>query len=80
VPFSDHPRDLLLALTRPASRLVVFGDPGTMSRRSQWFGALDHLDESTGPLEQALLAQLLAHMPEQEATARAGRTLESSSV
>jgi hypothetical protein len=80
VPFSDHPRDLLLALTRPAERLVVFGDPGTMSRRSQWFGALDHLDETTGPLEQALLAQLLAHMPEQEATARAGRTLESSSV
>lgn len=80
VPFSDHPRDLLLALTRPAARLVVFGDPGTMSRRSQWFGALDHLDETTGPQEQALLAQLLAHMPAQEATARAGRTLESSSV
>ncbi|MFO0844304.1 MAG: AAA domain-containing protein [Gemmataceae bacterium] len=80
VPFSDHPRDLLLALTRPAGRLVVFGDPGTMGRRSQWFGALDHLDETTGPLEQALLAQLLAHMPEQEATARAGRTLERSGV
>jgi hypothetical protein len=69
VPFSDHPRALVLALTRAAERLLIFGDPGTMSRRSQWFGALDHLDETTGPLEQALLGQLLAGLPEHEAAA-----------
>jgi superfamily I DNA and/or RNA helicase len=66
VPFSDHPRELVLALTRSVARLVLFGDPGTLSRRHQWFGALDHLDETTGPVEQALIGQLLASLPEVE--------------
>jgi len=66
VPFSEHPRDLVLALTRATARLVLFGDSGTLTRRSQWFGSLDHLDETTGPLEQALIGDLLAHLPEQE--------------
>ena len=73
VPFSDHPRDLLLALTRPAGRLMVFGDPGTMSRRSQWFGALDHQDETIGPVEQALVGELLAALPEPESAATPAR-------
>jgi hypothetical protein len=58
VPFTDHPQALLQALTRPVARLVVFGDPGTLARRSQWHGALDHLDESAGRLEQALITTL----------------------
>jgi hypothetical protein len=58
VPFTDHPHALLQALTRPVARLVVFGDPGTLARRSQWHGALDHLDESAGRLEQALITTL----------------------
>ena len=80
VPFSDDPRDLLLALTRATERLMVFGDPGTMARRSHWFGALDHLTEASGPVEQHVLAQLLAHLPEREAPARPGVVLESSGV
>jgi hypothetical protein len=82
VPFSEHPRDLILALTRPAARLVLFGDLGTLTRRSQWFGSLDHLDETTGPMEQALIGQLLASCwgTEQEAPVRAGWSRESSSV
>ena len=80
VPFSDDPRDLLLALTRATERLLVFGDPGTIARRSQWFGTLDHLTEATGPVEQHLLAQLLAHLPERSAQARPGVVLESSGV
>lgn len=64
VPFSDHPRELMMALTRAAGRLLLFGDPGTMNRRSQWFGVLDHLDEVSGPLEQALVGQLLASLGE----------------
>src|SRR5262249_12362005 len=54
VPFSDPPRALVLAFTRAVARLVLFGDPGTLTRRSQWHGALDHLDELAGRLEQAL--------------------------
>lgn len=79
VPFSEHPDHLIDILTRPVGRLVFFGDLGTMSRRSQWFGVLDHLDETVGPVEQALIGQLLAHLPEQE-EARSVRSWESSSV
>jgi hypothetical protein len=80
VPFSDDPRDLFLALTRATERLLVFGDPGTMARRSQWFGALDHLTQATGPVEQHVLIQLLSHLPERAAQARPGVVLESSGV
>jgi hypothetical protein len=83
VPFSDVPHGLLLALTRPRARLVLFGDPGTMVRRSQWHGGLDHLDEISGPLEQALIAQLLGRFSEQDAPRRAAHAQgarESSSV
>jgi hypothetical protein len=91
VPFSDTPQSLLAALTRCADRLVLFGDPGTMVRRSQWHGGLDHLDEIVGPLEQALVGQLLSQLnriclqspedrPSQDAPARPSRSRESSSV
>jgi hypothetical protein len=90
VPFSDTPETLVLALTRAVSRLVLFGDPGTLVRRSQWHGALDHLDETSGSLEQGLIARLLGELPEVEqvrekvrvaaAEEHAGRPRESSSV
>jgi hypothetical protein len=90
VPFCDTPESLVQALTRAVSRLVLFGDPGTLVRRSQWHGALDHLDEWSGPLEQGLIAQLLGELTEAEpvrekyrvapAEERAGRPRESSSV
>jgi hypothetical protein len=91
VPFSDTPHSLLQALTRCAHRLVLFGDPGTMVRRGQWHGGLDHLDEIVGPLEQALVNQLLGQLsrigvpapderPSQDAPARTARSRESSGV
>jgi hypothetical protein len=91
VPFSDTPQSLLAALTRCALRLVLFGDPGTMLRRSQWHGGLDHLDEIVGPVEQALVGQLLSQLsrisvpaPEdrssRDAPARVSRSRESSGV
>jgi hypothetical protein len=64
VPFSDMPERLVQALTRPVSRLILFGDPGTLLRRSQWHGALDHLDELAGSLEQGLIGQLLGELTE----------------
>jgi hypothetical protein len=91
VPFSDTPQSLVAALTQCATRLVLFGDPGTMLRRSQWHGGLDHLDEIVGPIEQALVGQLLGQLnriceqapderPLQDAPARASRSRESSGV
>lgn len=80
VPFSNNPHDLLTALTRAAGRLLIFGDPGTLTRRSGWFGGLDHLDEATGPLEQALAARLVAHLCDPETPSRTLRSRESSSA
>jgi hypothetical protein len=90
VPFTEAPTDLVRALTRAAGRLVLFGDPGTMARRSQWHGALDHLDETAGSAEQGLIAQLLTELTGSEAARtfargggaeeRAGRSRENSSV
>ena len=50
------------ALTRASARLLLFGDPGTLARRSQWQGALDHLDETAGRREQALTTQLVSYI------------------
>jgi hypothetical protein len=80
VPFSDSPRSLLTALTRATDRLVLFGDPGTMARRTQWHGGLDHLDEAAGPVEQALLGRLLACLADPNFAPPVGRSRESSSV
>ncbi|MCI0455639.1 MAG: AAA domain-containing protein, partial [Gemmataceae bacterium] len=62
VTYGDGPQALALALTRARAKLVLFGDPGTLVRRSQWEGALDHLDESTAARERELLAQLVRYL------------------
>src|SRR5262249_19881806 len=66
VPYGEGPRELALALTRATHRVIVFGDPGTLSRRSQWNGPLDHLDESAAERERALAARLVRVLQEPE--------------
>jgi hypothetical protein len=84
VPFSDHPRSFAVALTRAVARVLVIGDPGTMMRRTQWQGALDHLDDSAGRREQALIAHFIRHLiehdPEAGIPSRTSRLTESSRV
>jgi hypothetical protein len=63
VTFADGPSVLALAMTRARRRLIVFGDPGTMQRRCQWEGSLDHLDEAAGHRERAIIAGLVRHAP-----------------
>jgi len=58
VAYGESPEVLVQALTRAARRLILFGDPGTLLRRSQWPGAVDHLDESAAGRERRLLSQL----------------------
>jgi hypothetical protein len=70
-PFSGHPDDLVCLLTRGCSRLVLFGDPGSMLRRGQWYGPLEHQDDHAGPQEQALLQSLTGCWPEVMAAASA---------
>ena len=62
VPFGDDAADLALALTRARQRLLVFGDPGTLVRRTQWQGPLDHLDAAQAHLEALRLSRLVRHL------------------
>lgn len=59
VSFGEHDSDLVLALTRARKRLLVFGDPGTLVKRSHWQGPLDHLDGAAAALEARRLTALL---------------------
>lgn len=62
VSYGEHPHALAQALTRAASGLILFGDPGTLARRSQWHGPLDHLDESAAQLESNFIGQLVHYL------------------
>ena len=59
VTFGEGPQMLALAMTRARSKLIVFGDPGTLVRRSQWDGPLDHLDEDAAARERQLIGRLV---------------------
>lgn len=61
VPFGDGPHQLALALTRATHRVLLFGDPGTLARRAQWEGALDHLDEPAAVRERELIDRLVRY-------------------
>jgi hypothetical protein len=85
-PFSRHPEDLAVLLTRASRKLVLFGDPGFMARRAQWYGSLEHQGDLEAAQEQALMRSLVGSFldasypalgPE---AARAARGLESRSA
>ncbi len=62
VTYGEGPQALTLALTRARAKLMLFGDPGTLARRCQWEGALDHLDEAAAARERELIAQLVRYL------------------
>ena len=65
VAFGEDARELPLALTRARSRLIVFGDPGTLCKRCHWHGPLDHLDAHAAHQEHLRLSRLLAYLQNQ---------------
>lgn len=73
VPFGDDVADLPLALTRARRRLLIFGDPGTLSKRAHWNGPLEHLSTAAALREQTHLRRLLRHV--QDGSARAERVV-----
>jgi hypothetical protein len=58
VSFGLEPQHLALALTRARRRLLVFADPGTLHRRSEWDGPLDHLDAANAAREREIIRRL----------------------
>jgi hypothetical protein len=80
VSFGDGPQALTLALTRACRQLVLFGDVGTCVRRSQWQGALDHLEESAAAREAQVLARLVDYLQGRGCHAAAFHLNEGSRV
>jgi hypothetical protein len=62
ITFCDEPGTLTLAMSRARSRLVLFGDPGSLARRSQWNGPLEHLDEATAARERDIVSRLVQYL------------------
>jgi hypothetical protein len=62
VSFGDGPRVLARALTRARARLVLVGDPGTLGRRCQWDGAVDHLEGADALRERDLVQHLVNYL------------------
>lgn len=78
VSFGEGPEQLARALTRARARLIVFGDPGTLIRRTQWEAALDHLDESASTREQEVVAGLVSYLQGQGPHSRHVKICEGS--
>ena len=57
--YGDEPSAAALALTRARQRLVLVGDPGTLARRAQWDGPLEHLDADAAKREREWVAALV---------------------
>jgi hypothetical protein len=62
VSFAPTLRSLALGLTRARAQLILFGDPGTLLRRSQWEGALDQLDAAAAAAERAIITRLVRYL------------------
>jgi hypothetical protein len=60
VSFGDGPHALAVAFTRASSRLLVFGDIGSLERRSRCADTVDHLDPTAAARERALVGHLVA--------------------
>jgi AAA domain len=58
VTFGDSPATLAGLLGRAAKKLLFAGDPGTLARRLQWDGPVDHLDAAEAAREWAWVAAL----------------------
>src|SRR5262249_24610379 len=60
--FGDGPDALPIALTRGRGKLVLIGDVGTLARRAEWQGMLDHLDEVSSRHERGIITRLVRYL------------------
>jgi hypothetical protein len=71
VTFGDDPATMLGLFARPRCRIIMAGDPGTLARRAQWEGAIDHLDAAAGERERRWVNAVLHLLPARPQNARA---------
>lgn len=62
VSYGEESESMALALTRARRRIVLVGDPGTLARRAQWDGPLEHLDEAASRREKDWVAALVRQL------------------
>jgi hypothetical protein len=79
VPYGEGPSMLTLALTRARAKLILFGDAGTLTRRSHWDGPVDHLDTAAAALERQFAGRLVRYLQGQGAHPRAFHVREGKS-
>jgi hypothetical protein len=60
--YGEDPNWLPLALARGRERLILVGDPGTLARRAQWDGPLDHLDAAAARRERDFADHLVSYL------------------
>ena len=59
VALAESFSQLVTALTRTRGQLFLFVDPGTLVRRSQCFGRIEHLDDASSAREAQFAADLV---------------------
>lgn len=62
VSLGDDPSVVLAAFSRARCRLTIVGDPGTLVRRSQYQGPVDHLNERASAVECAWVTRLVQYL------------------
>jgi hypothetical protein len=73
--YGEEPTWLPLALARGRERLILVGDLGTLARRAQWDGPLDHLDAAAARRERDFADHLVGYVQGRGRHARAFRVL-----
>lgn len=78
VSYGASEAEVSLAMTRARSRLILFGDPGTLVRRSRWQGGLEQLDQAAAAREGQLAGDLVRYLQGQGRHSQAFLLCESN--
>ncbi|MSQ92938.1 MAG: hypothetical protein EXR98_00105 [Gemmataceae bacterium] len=62
VAYGEDVKELPLALTRARSRLLIFGDPGSLFNLAGWHGPLEALDAQAAQQDLLGVSRLLAYL------------------
>lgn len=78
VSYGEQAAEVALGMTRARTQLILFGDPGSLVRRSRWQGGLEPLDDLTAAREGQLVGDLVRYLQGQGRHSRAFLLCESN--